>query len=104
MLPFLAVIAYSMYASSHDIPLAIDGIFPLSYAIGSFWIAARVRKGQGIKATRYLLLAMIPFVASELATPIVVIVNGIGVLSPLLIIVFVPILRISIATPAHGGG
>jgi hypothetical protein len=90
MLSLLALTVYGLCAFSFDTPMAIDGIFPLLYAIGSFWIAFRVRHGQGIKAARFLLFAMIPFVAGELATPIFVIVKGIGISSPLMIILFVP--------------
>jgi hypothetical protein len=45
-------------------------VFPFLLAALPIWIAARVRQGRGIKATRYLLFAMIPFVAGEMTAPI----------------------------------
>jgi hypothetical protein len=89
MLSYLALMIYAMCKFGFDTMLAIDEIFPISYAIGSFWIALRVRHGHGIKATRYLLFAMFPFVAGELATPIFVIAKGIAIPS-LSLIVFIP--------------
>ena len=57
MAAFLALIVYSC-AVSFDLPLAIDGVFPLLFAIGSFWFALRVRtrprnQGYAILAARH---------------------------------------------------
>jgi hypothetical protein len=60
---------YFIWPSSPAIVVIEDTIIVLLYAILPIWIVARVRRGQGIKATRYLLLGMIPFVAGELAAP-----------------------------------
>ena len=87
-LSFLALTVYSMFTPSPDMALAIDSIYPLLYAGGSFWIAVRVRRGQGVKAARYLLLTMIPLVAGEFATPIFAVATGIAILSPLSLFLF----------------